>query len=146
MEADKNKEVVKNENLFRALVCAPLAVLFALLASNSVMSSGLVIFQVLFILLALYFTYTTLSHAALYTNERYEGKTEPQFKNINLSKAIKFAPLALLFSFIAQSSLTSPDHLFFKIVFVLLAITFVLCALSYAAFYTNDYFAEQAEH
>lgn len=146
MEASKHEEIIKNENLFRALVCAPLAILFSLLATNSVMSSGLIIFQVLFILLALYFSYITLSHAALYTNERYEGKTEPQFKNKNLSKTIKFSPFAILFSFIAQYSLMSPDHLFFKIVFLLLAITFVLCALSYAAFYTNDYFAEQAEH
>lgn len=144
MENVKSELTIKNENLFRALVCIPVAALFALLAINSVMTSGIIIFQILFILLALYFSLSALAYAAYYTNERYEGTTEPLFTNKSLSKAVKLLPIAIIFSSIAMTSVTSSTHVAFQIVFVLLAMFTVLSTLAYAAYYTNDYFEENA--
>lgn len=67
---------VENENLFRALVCLPLAILFSLLAGNSVMNSGIIIFQVMFVVLAMYFVLSTLGYFALYTNEYFDEKAQ----------------------------------------------------------------------
>ncbi len=144
MEKVKSEVTIKNENLFRALVSLPLAALFALLAMNSVMNSGIIIFQILYILMALYFSLSTLGYAAHYTNERYEGTTEPLFKNKNLSKAIKLLPLAIIFVAVAMNSITSSTHVVFQVVFVLMAMFTLLSTLAYAAYYTNDYFAENA--
>ena len=145
MGKNNSETIIENENLFRALTCAPISFLFTLLAANSVMSSGIVIFQVLFILLALFFTYNTLAYAAHYTNERFSGQAETALGNENLSKAVKFFPLAVVFVFFAMNAITSSSHLVFQVILVLLALTFVLSTLSYAAFYTNDYHAEKAE-
>ena len=60
---------VQNDNLFKAIVCAPISALFVLLAFNSVTNAGIVIFQVLFVILALFFVLSTLAYAAHYTND-----------------------------------------------------------------------------
>lgn len=136
--------MIENENLFRSLVCIPPAIIFVLLAVNSISTSGIVIFQIIFTLIASYFTLATVGYAALYTNERYEGKTEPLFKNTNLSKAVKFLPLAIIFIATAVTSISSSAHVVFNVISILLASYTVLATLGYAAFYTNDYFEEHA--
>ncbi|WP_286232467.1 hypothetical protein [Thalassotalea sediminis] len=65
----KNDVLIENENLFRALFSALAAVLFIVLAVNYVGTSGLLLFKVLFVLAALYFTLSTLAYAAYYTND-----------------------------------------------------------------------------
>jgi hypothetical protein len=146
MEQVKSESIIKNENLFRALVYVPLAALFVLLSINSVATSGIIIFQILFILMAMYFTLSAISYAAHYTNERYEGKTEPQFENKNLSKAIKFSPLAVVFTFISFHSITTSAHLVFQAIAVIIAFYLILSTIAYAAFYTNDCYAETANY
>lgn len=71
MGMGNNDTLITNENLYRALVSAPLAIFFAILAFNSVMYFELVIFKAIFILMALYFSLSTLFYAAFYTNECY---------------------------------------------------------------------------
>ena len=144
METVKSEVTIENENLFRALVCIPVAALFALLAASSIMNSGILLFQIIFVLLALYFTLSTLAYAAHYTNERYEGTTEPQFSNKNLSKTVKLLPLAIIFVIVAMTSITSSTHVVFQVLFVLMALFTVLSTLAYAAYFTNDYFEENA--
>ncbi|MEW6991237.1 hypothetical protein AADZ91_11150 [Colwelliaceae bacterium 6441] len=146
MEKLNNERIIKNENLFRALVCLPTAILFTLLSINSVANSGIFIFQIIFILMAIYFSLSAISYAAHYTNECYEGKTEPLFENKNLSKAIQYAPLAIIFSFIAVNSITISAHIVFQVISGLTAFILVLSAIAYAAFYTNDCYAETTEH
>ncbi|XQW83728.1 hypothetical protein ACOYR1_11305 [Thalassotalea piscium] len=138
MEQVKSERIIKNENLFRAGVCIPAATLFVLLSINSVVTSGIMILQIIFIVLAAYFTLSALSYFASYTNERYEGKAAPLFANNNLSKAIKFLPIALLFIFIAFNSISTSAHLVFQTIYVLIAASLVLSTIAYAAFYTND--------
>lgn len=138
--------VIKNENLFRALVSVPSAILFVLLSINSVANSGILIFQIIFILLAMYFSLNAISYAAQYTNELYEGKTEPLFENTNLSNAIIFSPLAILATLVALNSITTSASIVFQIVSVLTAFTLVLYAIAYAAFYTNDCYETSDEH
>lgn len=138
----KSELTIENENLFRSLVCLPIAILFTMLAINSVMTSGIMLFQLIFILMALYFSLSTLSYAAHYTNERYEGKAAPIFNNKNLSKTMTFLPFAILSVFVAEMSVTSTTHIVFQTVFALIAIYTVLSALAYTAFYTNDCYEE----
>jgi len=142
MESVKTEVLIENENLFRALICAPSAVVFVLFSINSVMSSGLIIFTVMFILMALYFTLSTLAYAAYYTNDLYEGSSERIINNSNLSRALNFTPLAILFAWLAVYSVDSSSHIFINVVFVLAALYFTLSTLAYAAYYTNDYHAE----
>ncbi|WP_286266620.1 hypothetical protein [Thalassotalea atypica] len=137
---------IKNEHLFRSLVCIPPVAFFVLLAQNSVMSSGLVLFQVIFTLIALYFTLTSLAHAAHYTNERYEGKAERLFEDKNLSYALTFSLLAIIFVYFAGIAISSSSHIVFQGILVLMASLLVLGALANAAFYTNNYHAVKAEH
>ncbi|GHE78963.1 hypothetical protein [Thalassotalea profundi] len=146
MEKVNNERIVKNENLFRALVCIPPAILFVLLSINSIATSGILIFQVIFILLAAYFSLSALSNAAQYTNERYDGNAEPFFKNQNLSKSIKFLPIAIIFTFVAYDAVITSTHVVFQTVYVILAFALVLTTIAYAAFYTNDRYEENAEH
>lgn len=146
MEKIKNESIIKNENLFRACVCVPLVILFVLLSIDSVVNSGIILFQILFILMALYFSLSAISYAAHYTNERFEGKAEPQFENINLSKMIKFSPLAVFFTFIAYNSITTSSHFVFQAIAVLMALFCILSTIAYAAYYTNDCYAESADH
>lgn len=136
------RNLIENENLFRSLVCIPPAIIFVLLAVNSISSSGIVLFQIIFTLIATYFTLSTIGYAAIYTNELYEGKTEPLFKNKNLSKTIVYLPLAIIFIATAVTSITSSAHIVFNVLSISLASYTVLATLAYAAFYTNDYFEE----
>jgi hypothetical protein len=146
MEKIKNKSIIKNENLFRAWACVPLVILFVWLSIDSVANSGIIIFQILFTLMAIYFSLSAISYAAHYTNELYEGKTEPLFENTNLSKTIKFLPLAVLFTFIAFNTITTSAHFVFQTISVLIALFLILSTIAYAAYYTNDCYDETAEH
>ena len=146
MEKVNSERIIENENLFRAWVCVPTAILFVMLSINSVTTSGIVLFQIIFILMAVYFSLNALSYAAHYTNERFEGKTDPLFENKNLSKAIKLSPLAIFFTFFAFNSITTSAHTVFQTTFVLMALILMLSTIAYAAFYTNDYHSEKADH
>jgi len=138
----KSEMIIENENLFRALASAPIAILLVLFAGNFLFSSGIVLFKVIYVLMALYFTLSTLAYAAFYTNEVYEEKTVGLIKNANLFKALVYTPLAILFWFFAVDSVMSSGHFVFNTVYVLMALFFTLSTLAYAAFYTNDYHAE----
>ncbi|GAA5133640.1 hypothetical protein [Thalassotalea piscium] len=140
-----NDRLIKNENLFRACVCVPSAILFILLSINSVATSGIIIFQIIFTLMAAYFSLSALSYAAYYTNERYEGKTVSLIANKNLSKVIKFLPIAFLFTFIAHHSITTSAHIIFQTILVIMAFSLVLSTIGYAAFYTNDCYGDSAK-
>jgi hypothetical protein len=141
MSQVKSNDGIENENLFRALFCAPTAILLVLFAESFLMSSGLALFKVIYVLMALYFTLSTLAYAAYYTNELYEGETEKFIKNDNLFKAIIFAPLAVAFWFFSVNSIMSSGHFVFNATYVVLALICTLCTLAYAAFYTNDCYA-----
>lgn len=139
--------IIKNENLFRALVCGPSAIAFGLFAKQSFILGWPLVMQAILTVITLYFAYTALAHAALYTNERTEGKAESAFENQNLGKLVKFTPFAIIFTMIAVSSVTSPANILFKVIFVLMAIYFLYSALAAAAHYTNDcYDAEDIAH
>jgi len=133
---------VENENLFRSLFSAPIAIFLVLFAESFLMSSGIVLFKVIYVLMVLYFSLSCLAYAAFYTNEVYEGETECLIKNSNLFKAIFCTPLAILFWYFAVNSIMSSGHIVFNVIYVLLALYLSLSALAYAAFYTNDYHAD----
>jgi hypothetical protein len=135
---------IENENLFRALFCAPTALLLVLFANSFLMSPGVVLFKVIYVLMALFFTLSTLAYAAYYTNELYEGKTDKFIKNDNLFKAIIFTPLAVVFWFFAVNSIMSSGHIVFNAIYILLALYSTLSTLAYAAYYTNDCYADNA--
>ncbi len=136
--------VVENENLFRALFSAPIAIVLVLFAESFLMSSGFVLFKVIYVLMALYFLLSTLAYAAYYTNEVYAGETDSLIKNESLFKALVCTPLAIVFWFFAMNSIMSAGHMVFNVAYVLLALYFSLSTLAYAAYYTNDYQAEKA--
>jgi len=141
MSKVNSEVVIENENLFRVIFCAPAAILFSILAANSISSSGIVIFQIIFVLMAMYFSLCTLGYAAFYSNEVSEGLVERFIKNENLSTLLNNAPLAVVFVAISAYSLSSM-HVFFSVIFVSMASYFSLRALASAAFYTNDCYAE----
>jgi hypothetical protein len=140
----KRDLVVENENLFRALFSAPIAIVLVLFAESFLMSSGIVLFKVIYVLMALYFLLSTLAYTAYYTNEVYAGETESFIKNKSLFKALICTPLAIVFWFFAMNSITSSGHIVFNVTYVLLALYFSLSTLAYAAYYTNDYQDEKA--
>jgi len=144
MDNVKNGLVVENENLFRALFCAPIALVLVLFANSFLMSSGLVLFKVIYTLMALYFLLSTLAYAAYYTNERYADETDSFIKNDNLFKALVCTPLAVVFWYFAVNSMMSSGHIVFNVAYILIALYFSLSTLGYAAFYTNDYHSEKA--
>ena len=144
MSKVKSGFVIENENLFRALFCAPTAILLVLFANSFLMSAGLVLFKVIYVLMALYFTLSTLAYSAYYTNELYEGKADSLIKNKHLFKAIVFTPLAIVFWFFAVNSIMASGHIVFNAIYVLLALFCTLSTLAYAAYYTNDCYAEDA--
>ncbi len=76
MEKVKGKNVIENENLFRMLFCSPVAILFLVLAESYLMSPGIMLFKVIFVLFALYFTLSALAYAAFYTNDYYYAKAD----------------------------------------------------------------------
>ena len=141
----KSGVLIENENLFRALVCTPIAILFVMLAANSVMSSGIVLFQVIFVVLALYFSLSTLAYAAFYTNDHHMDKVDSIFENKNFFNMLFYTPLAISFVFFAVNSVSSSSHIFFNVLFVLIALYCTLKTLAYAAYYTNDYHAAKAD-
>lgn len=141
MSEIKSNDGIENENLFRALFCAPTAILLVLFAESFLMSSGVALFKVIYVLMALYFTLSTLAYAAYYTNELYEGETEKFIKNDNLFKTIIFAPLSVVFWYFALNSIMSSGHFVFNATYVVLALLCTLFTLAYAAFYTNDCYA-----
>ncbi|TKB44916.1 hypothetical protein [Thalassotalea mangrovi] len=145
MTKAENELLIENENLFRSLVCAPVAVLFVLLAANAIMTSSIVIFQVIFVLLAIYFTLSTLAYASFYTNERYQGEAKPFFKNRHLSKALTCFLLTIVFGSVAINTVTSSAHIVFKGVSIVLALYFTLSTLAFAAYFTNDV-CDTADH
>lgn len=53
MSQVKSNTGIENENLFRALFCAPTAILLVLFADSFLMSSGIVLFKVIYVLMAL---------------------------------------------------------------------------------------------
>lgn len=63
--------VIKNTNLAKLLYSVPLAIFFVFFAINSIASSQHMLFNVVFVLSALYFTLSSLAYAAFYTNDRY---------------------------------------------------------------------------
>ena len=142
MSNAKSDLLIENENLFRALAFAPIAILLVLFSGDFLMSSGIVLFKVIYVLMALYFTLSTLAYAAYYTNELYEGNAESLIKNENLFKTLICTPLAILFWFFAVNSMMSSSHIVINVITVLIALYFSLGTLAYAAFYTNDYHAE----
>ena len=144
MSKIKGGFVIENENLFRALFCAPTAILLVLFANSFLMSAGLALFKIIYVLMALYFTLSALAYSAYYTNELYEGKAESLIKNDHLFKAIVFTPLAIVFWFFAVNSIMSSGHIFFNALYVVLALLFTLSTLAYSAYYTNDCYAEDA--
>ncbi|MDO6446937.1 hypothetical protein Q4493_14275 [Colwellia sp. 1_MG-2023] len=133
-----NVEGIENENLFRALVTAPLAIFFVIIAANSVMSSGIFIFKLIFIGMAIYFSLSTLAYAAYYTNDHHAEKADKVFKNKNFFNLLFNAPLSLAFIIFTVLSFTNDASLFFNLIFGALAFISTLFTLAYAAFYTND--------
>jgi len=133
--------VIENENLFRALFCGAMAILFCLLTLSLLTPSSILLFKVIFVLLSLYFSLSALAHAAYYTNELIEGTAEAIIKNENLSKLLYCAPLALLFVAVSINSVGASTNMIANVFFILLAMIFTLSTLAYAAFYTNDYHA-----
>jgi len=69
------ESLIKNNNLFKALIYTPLAALFYFFAVNSIMSSSHVVFNMLYILMTMYFTLSAIAYAAFYTNDRYDDNT-----------------------------------------------------------------------
>jgi hypothetical protein len=144
MNKIKSDAVIESDNLFRALFCAPTAILLVLFAESFLMSAGIALFKVIYVLMALYFLLSTLAYAAYYTNEIYEGEADSFIKNDHLFKAIIFTPLAIIFWFFAVNSIMSSGHIVFNTIYVLLALYSSLSTLAYAAYYTNDCYAENA--
>jgi hypothetical protein len=66
--------LIENENLFRALVCALIAILFVILSVNSFQSDGIVLFKVMFVVLCLCSSLGTLAYAAYFTNDYVAAK------------------------------------------------------------------------
>ena len=145
MEDFEKEGGIDNENLFRALVSAPLAIFFVIIAANSVMSSGIFLFKLIYVCMALYFSLSTLAYAAYYTNDHHGEKADKVFKNKNLFNLIFNAPIALAFIVFAIISISTGASLFFNIIFVLLASISSLYTIAYAAFYTNDCYEKQPD-
>jgi hypothetical protein len=143
MSNEKSTLIIKNENLFRTLVFSPVAILLIIFGGEFLASSGLFFFKIIYVLVGLYSSLCALAYGAYYTNDLYEGGEESFIKNDNLFKAIVFTPLAVLFTFFAFDSIAGSSHIVFNVMYILIAMYFILGALAYAAFYSNDYYAEK---
>lgn len=135
-------EGIENENLFRAIVSAPIAIFFAIIAANSISSSGIFIFSFIFVCMAVYFSLSTLAYAAYYTNDHHTDKADKVFKNKNFFNLLFNAPITLAFIAFTVLSFSTNASLFFNITFGFLAFISSLYTLAYAAFYTNDCYNE----
>jgi hypothetical protein len=69
LSAGETERLIENQNLFKAIVSAPLAIVFWYFAVASITSSGHIVFNVTYVLLALYFSLSSLAYAAFYTND-----------------------------------------------------------------------------
>ena len=76
MEDNNNEAITVNDHLFRSLVCAPIALLFSWLAISSIAASGFGFINIIFVLMALFFSLSTLAYAAYHTNECYAESEE----------------------------------------------------------------------
>lgn len=144
MAEQENSLAVENENLFRAMLCAPAAIAFGALTTSTISSNGIGFINLFFILLTLYFSLSALGYAALYTNDRYEGRAEAIFENQNLAKTLICLPLAVVFVALTYYSVSVSSSLFFNLIYGAIALYFVLATLGYASHYTNDYFEENS--
>lgn len=145
MEKVKTEGGIENENLFRALVTAPIAVFFVIIAVNSVTSSGLFLFKFIFVCMAIYFSLCTLAYAAFYSNDHQTEKADKIFNNKNFFNLVFTAPISLSLIIFTALSFSSNASLFFNIVFGALAFISCLYTIAYAAFYTNDCYEDNAE-
>jgi len=143
MSNNNDTLLIENENLFRSLVFSPVAIVLIIFGADFLTSSWLFLFKVIYVVVALYSTICALAYSAYYTNELYEGKADRLIKNSHLFKTLVYAPLAVLFVFFAMNSITSSGHLFFNVLYILIASYFILGTLAYSAYYTNDYYAEK---
>lgn len=146
MASANNVEGIENENLFRALVSAPIAIFFVIIAANSVMSSGVFLFTLIFIGMAIYFSLSTLAYAAYYTNDHHSDKADKVFENKNFFNLLFNTPISIAFIIFAILSITTDASLFFNVLFCTLAFISTLFTLAYAAFYTNDCYDGEASH
>jgi len=138
MEKVNSDVLIENENLYKSLASAPIAILFVALATNSIMNDGILLFQIIFVLLAAYFSLSTLAYAAFYTNEHHASNADSIFDNTDFFKLVFNAPLGLVFGFFAYSTLQTNDHIIFKVILVGLAAFFILKTIASAAYYTNS--------
>ncbi|QOL24823.1 hypothetical protein LP316_10875 [Thalassotalea sp. LPB0316] len=67
---------IENDNLFKAVIYLPIAILFALLASDAISGGSNIFFQVMYVILALYFVLGTLGYFAHFTNDFFDGRTD----------------------------------------------------------------------
>lgn len=142
MSKQSNSLAIENESLFRAMICAPAAIAFAGLTIKTINSNGFGLLNLFLILLTLYFALSALGYAALYTNDRYEGRADTIFKNKNLAKTFMCLPLAILFVALTYHSIAISSSLFFNLIYGTIALYFVLATLGYASHFTNDYFEQ----
>ncbi len=133
---------IENENLYRALVCSPIAIFLILTAPNFLTSSGLILFKIIFVFMTLYFSLCALAYSAFYANQVSAKSVDSIIKNRNLSSVFACTPLAVVFWFFTVNSVVTNGHMVFTVMYALIAIYFTLSALAYAAFTTNDYYAE----
>lgn len=144
MSEPTNKLVIENEYLFRALICGPAALSFGALSQHIIVNNGFGFLNLFFVLLTLFFTLSALGYAALYTNDRYEGRAPALFTNQNLAKTVIYLPLAVLFVLLTLHSIEVSSSLFFNLLYGVIALACVLATLGYASHYTNDYFEQNA--
>ncbi len=138
----KSEVSIENENLFRALVCSPIAVLLVILTANSIQTSGFTLLNVILIAVASYFTLCAIAYAAFYTNEYFADMPD----NDNLFNTLMYGTLAIIVTSFTVSSVLSSGSILFQVVFICLALYLTLSALAYAAFYTNDCMVSDEEH
>lgn len=136
----KSDVLIENDDLYKALVCTPLTILFSALAVNSIATSGILLMTIIFVCLAMYFLLSTLAYAAYYTNDYHENKKD--VGNENLLKTWVYGPLAILFGLFTANSVMASELLLFKILFIVVTCYLAITALAYAAFYTNSKFDE----
>ncbi|ATC98437.1 MULTISPECIES: hypothetical protein [Pseudoalteromonas] len=77
METDNKQEPeyeIKNENLFKTLLCLPIGIGFAVFMISAFNNSGFNVGTFLLFVLTMYFTLSGIAYAAFYTNEKFDCK------------------------------------------------------------------------
>ena len=77
MNTDNTKEPdyqIKNENLFKTLLCLPIGIGFAFFMVSAFASSGMSVGVLLLFVLTMYFMLSGIAYAAFYTNECFDSK------------------------------------------------------------------------